>query len=78
MSQLQFTDPEVYDAIEKELYRETHKIELIASENFVSPSVLEACGSVMTNKYAEGYPHRRYYGGGEYVDIVEDLAIERA
>lgn len=78
MSQLQFTDPEVYDAIEKELHRETHKIELIASENFVSPSVLEACGSVMTNKYAEGYPHRRYYGGCEYVDIVEDLAIERA
>ena len=70
-------DKEVYDAIEKELGRQRNKIELIASENFVSNSVMEAMGSYMTNKYAEGYPHARYYGGCEYVDIVEDLARER-
>jgi glycine hydroxymethyltransferase len=71
-------DPELYDAIVKEDNRQRTKIELIASENFVSDSVLEAAGSVLTNKYAEGYPNARYYGGCEYVDIAETLAIERA
>lgn len=71
-------DREVYDAIEAERKRQNERIELIASENFVSKSVLEAAGSVMTNKYAEGYPDKRYYGGCECVDIVEKLAIERA
>lgn len=70
-------DPEIYDAIMCELHRQQDKIELIASENFVSPAVLEANGSVLTNKYAEGYPGKRYYGGCECVDIVEELAIER-
>jgi glycine hydroxymethyltransferase len=71
-------DPAVEDAIRLELHRQQEKIELIASENIVSKAVLEAQGSVLTNKYAEGYPGRRYYGGCEYVDIVETLAIERA
>jgi glycine hydroxymethyltransferase len=71
-------DPEVSDAIRLELGRQRDKIELIASENIVSRAVLEAQGSVLTNKYAEGYPGRRYYGGCEYVDVVETLAIERA
>ena len=74
---LKKTDEEVYNAIQLELNRQRNKIELIASENFVSDSVMEAMGSYMTNKYAEGYPHARYYGGCEYVDIVEDLARER-
>ncbi len=71
-------DPEIADAINRELHRQQDDIELIASENIVSRAVLEAQGSVLTNKYAEGYPGRRYYGGCEYVDIVETLAIERA
>ena len=71
-------DPEVYEAIRLETQRQEWKLELIASENFVSEAVLEASGSVMTNKYAEGYPGKRYYGGCEFVDIVERLAIERA
>lgn len=71
-------DPQVAEAINQELGRQRNKIELIASENFVSEAVLEALGTVMTNKYAEGYPGRRYYGGCEYVDIVEDLARDRA
>jgi glycine hydroxymethyltransferase len=71
-------DPAIEDAIRLELDRQREKIELIASENIVSKAVLEAQGSVLTNKYAEGYPGRRYYGGCEYVDIVETLAIERA
>jgi len=71
-------DTDVYDAIKKELNRQQNNIELIASENFVSPAVLAACGSHLTNKYAEGYPGKRYYGGCEYVDIVENLAIDRA
>ena len=71
-------DPEVADAIRLELGRQRDKIELIASENIVSRAVLEAQGSILTNKYAEGYPGRRYYGGCEYVDIVEELAIARA
>jgi len=71
-------DPEVFGAIEKELGRQRDEIELIASENIVSAAVMEAQGSVMTNKYAEGYPGRRYYGGCQFVDIAEELAIERA
>ena len=75
---LKETDIEVYESIDKECKRQQNKIELIASENFVSDSVMEAMGSYMTNKYAEGYPSHRYYGGCECVDIAEDLAIERA
>lgn len=74
---LKKTDIETYDAIMKELNRQRNKIELIASENFVSNSVMEAMGSYMTNKYAEGYPAHRYYGGCKYVDVVEDLARDR-
>ncbi len=71
-------DPEIAELIEKEVNRQRNKIELIASENFVSPAVMEAMGTPLTNKYAEGYPGKRYYGGCEYVDGVETLAIERA
>ena len=71
-------DPAIAQAIQGELTRERRSIELIASENFTSPAVLEAVGSVLTNKYAEGYPAHRYYGGCEQVDVVEDLARERA
>ncbi|MFC7391864.1 serine hydroxymethyltransferase [Scopulibacillus cellulosilyticus] len=78
MDAIKEQDPKVYEAIQQELNRQRDKIELIASENFVSEAVMEAAGSVLTNKYAEGYPGRRYYGGCEYVDIVEDLARERA
>jgi glycine hydroxymethyltransferase len=78
MSDLKQQDPEVYNAIKGEEERELSKIVLIASENYVSDAVLEAQGSVFTNKYAEGYPNRRYYGGCEYADVVESLAIERA
>lgn len=78
MSGLKEFDPEVHEAIRLETERQEHKLELIASENMVSEPVLEATGSVLTNKYAEGYPGKRYYGGCEYVDIVERLAIERA
>ncbi|HNY09318.1 MAG TPA: serine hydroxymethyltransferase, partial [Tenuifilaceae bacterium] len=70
-------DTKIFDLIEKERQRQMHGIELIASENFVSPQVLEAMGSVMTNKYAEGYPGARYYGGCEVVDQSEQLAIDR-
>ncbi|MBP2627169.1 MAG: Serine hydroxymethyltransferase [Firmicutes bacterium] len=70
-------DPEIAQAIDLELHRQQNKLELIASENFVSKAVMEAQGSVLTNKYAEGYPGKRYYGGCEYVDIVEKLAIDR-
>jgi len=78
MINLNAKDPEVAEAIRLELNRQRSKIELIASENFVSEPVLEAMGTVLTNKYAEGYPGKRYYGGCEYVDIVEDLARDRA
>lgn len=78
MENLKKQDPKVYEAIKLELGRQRDKIEMIASENFVSEAVMEAQGSVLTNKYAEGYPGRRYYGGCEYVDIVEDLARDRA
>ncbi len=78
MDNVKITDPQVYDAIMAELKRQQNKLELIASENIVSTAVLEAQGCVMTNKYAEGYPGKRYYGGCEYVDVAEDLAIKRA
>jgi glycine hydroxymethyltransferase len=75
---LETADPEIAEAIRKETERQSSGLELIASENFVSPAILEAAGSVLTNKYAEGYPGKRYYGGCEFVDIAESLAIERA
>ncbi len=75
---LQNVDPDVFKLSNQELARQRNNIELIASENFVSPAVLEAQGSVLTNKYAEGYPNKRYYRGCEYVDTVEQLAIDRA
>jgi glycine hydroxymethyltransferase len=78
MSALRTVDPEIYEAIQAEAQREEDKIILIASENYVSPAVMEAQGSVLTNKYAEGYPSKRYYGGCEFVDRAEALAIERA
>ena len=77
-SLLMKNDPEVYSAVMQETTRQREKIELIASENFVSETVMEANGTTLTNKYAEGYPARRYYGGCEYVDVVENIAIERA
>lgn len=78
LSHLPQTDPQVADALCQELARQRDSVELIASENFTSPAVMEAMGSVLTNKYAEGYPRKRYYGGCEKVDIVEDLARDRA
>ena len=71
-------DPEIFAAMEDELARQRDHIELIASENFVSPAVMAAMGSHLTNKYAEGYPGKRYYGGCQYVDVVENLARDRA
>ena len=71
------TDPEIFAMIQKENQRQEDHIELIASENYTSPAVMEAQGSQLTNKYAEGYPGKRYYGGCEFVDIAESLAIER-
>src|ERR1700675_626382 len=71
-------DPEIFDAIQRETERQNSRLELIASENFTSEAVLEATSSVFTNKYAEGYPGKRYYGGCEYADVVENLARERA
>src|SRR5258705_4972795 len=72
------TDAEIANAINSEVHRQAEGLELIASETFVSTAVLEAAGSVMTNKYAEGYPGKRYYGGCEFVDVAESLAISRA
>jgi len=77
MSYLSKTDPEIADIIEKERLRQTNGLELIASENLVSHAVLEAMGSIMTNKYAEGYPGKRYYGGCEFHDEAENLARDR-
>ncbi|MBT5752679.1 MAG: serine hydroxymethyltransferase, partial [Rhodospirillaceae bacterium] len=71
-------DPEIVEAVRNEYSRQSNQIELIASENIVSRAVMEAQGTLLTNKYAEGYPGRRYYGGCEYVDVVEQLAIDRA
>ncbi|MCJ7789207.1 MAG: serine hydroxymethyltransferase, partial [Candidatus Atribacteria bacterium] len=78
MNNLKKVDPEIFEAIKNEENRQKNTIELIASENFVSSAVLEAQGSVLTNKYAEGYPGKKYYGGCKYIDIVENLAIARA
>ena len=78
MTSLQQSDPEIYRFIQLELERQANQLELIASENIVSPAILEAQGSIFTNKYAEGYPNRRYYGGCDYADEVESLAINRA
>ncbi len=78
MKTLEQVDPEIYTAVCKEARRQQENIELIASENFVSPAVLEAAGTVLTNKYAEGYPGKRYYGGCECVDVIEQIAIDRA
>ena len=77
MSTLRLKDPDLYAAVRKEIHRQNTKLELIASENFVSEAVLEAVGSPLTNKYAEGYPGKRYYGGCEFVDVAEDLARDR-
>ncbi|MCF8260212.1 MAG: serine hydroxymethyltransferase [Melioribacteraceae bacterium] len=77
MSSFLEQDSEIYDVLQKELHRQKSNLELIASENFTSPAVLEAAGSVLTNKYAEGYPGKRYYGGCEFVDLAEDLARDR-
>ena len=78
MSYIEKQDKVIFEAIQKEYDRQNSNIELIASENFVSEAVMEAQGSVLTNKYAEGYPGRRYYGGCEYVDVSETVAIDRA
>ena len=78
LTSIKNADPELYAGLEKELNRQRNNIELIASENFVSQNVMLAAGGVLTNKYAEGYPEHRYYGGCQYVDIVEQLAIDRA
>src|SRR5262245_40553865 len=78
MRRLAEIDPDIAKTLREETQRQHRNLELIASENFVSEAVLEALGSVMTNKYAEGYPGRRYYGGCEVVDVAEDLAISRA
>ncbi len=78
MGFMENSDREVFDILQKELDRQTHHLEMIASENFTFPSVMEASGSVFTNKYAEGYPYKRYYGGCEFADAVEQLAIDRA
>ncbi len=78
MNQIELQDPEVWSAISQEIVRQENGLEMIASENYTSPSVMQAVGSVLTNKYAEGYPGRRYYGGCEFVDIIEDLARDRA
>ncbi len=78
MSPLQQQDPQIWEAIEAEALRQQEGLEMIASENYTSLAVMQAGGSVLTNKYAEGYPGRRYYGGCQYVDVVENLAIDRA
>jgi glycine hydroxymethyltransferase len=78
MDKLKSADFQVFASIEQELHRQQNTLEMIASENFTSPMVLEAVGSVLTNKYAEGYPGKRYYGGCEAVDIAENIARERA
>ena len=78
MNAIQRNDPQVWEAIQSEIDRQRDGLEMIASENYTSPAIMEAAGSVLTNKYAEGYPGRRYYGGCEHVDVVEELARERA
>src|SRR5262249_45690320 len=76
--QLRDADPEISQAIDNERHRQQNEIELIASENIVSQAVLDAAGTLLTNKYAEGYPGKRYYGGCQYVDVVEQLSLDRA
>ena len=78
MNFIQREDPQVWAAIDAEIHRQEDGLEMIASENYTSPAVMQATGSVLTNKYAEGYPGRRYYGGCEHVDTVENLARDRA
>lgn len=78
LEKVRATDPELAGYIEKELHRQQTNIELIASENFTSPAVMEACGTILTNKYAEGKPHKRYYNGCETIDKIEELAQKRA
>ncbi len=78
LNQIKKVDPDIARAIEDEVNRQRNNIELIASENFVSEAVMEALGTPLTNKYAEGYPGKRYYGGCDYVDVVGKLSIERA
>ena len=78
LEHLRDTDPEIYESVKAEAGRQSNQLELIASENFVSAAVLEAMGTILTNKYAEGLPHKRYYGGCEHVDVAEDLARDRA
>src|SRR5271167_3310888 len=78
MSAIERTDPEIWAAVKREMTRQKSGLELIASENYTSAAVLEAAGTILTNKYAEGYPGRRYYGGCEFVDVIESLAIDRA
>jgi glycine hydroxymethyltransferase len=78
MNDIKKSDQEVYDLILQEHNREENGVELIPSENFVSRAVMQAVGSIFTNKYSEGYPKRRYYGGQEFVDLIENLAIKRA
>tara|TARA_A100001015_G_scaffold315591_1_gene427779 strand:- start:1076 stop:1384 length:309 start_codon:yes stop_codon:yes gene_type:complete len=77
MSYIKKTDPELFEIIKREQNREHNTLELIASENFTSPAILEAAGGIMTNKYAEGYPGKRYYGGCVHVDEAENLAVDR-
>ena len=78
MTDIEKFDPEVSTAIKNEIKRQEEGVEMIASENFVSKAVLQAMGTPLTNKYSEGYPNKRYYGGNEFIDITESLAIERA
>ena len=78
MNFLQNQDPDIFNAINNEAQRQQDGLEMIASENYTSPAIMEAAGSVLTNKYAEGYPGRRYYGGCEVVDVIEDIARDRA
>ena len=76
--QIKAQDPTLYESMIHEAERQAEGIELIPSENYTSPAVMEACGSILTNKYSEGYPGKRYYGGQENIDVIENLAIERA
>src|SRR3990170_2812985 len=75
---LKKTDPEIYEVIRNEIHRQRNELEMIASENFTSLAIMEATGSVLTNKYSEGYPKKRYYGGNQFIDVCEQLAIDRA
>ena len=78
MDNLKIADPEIYAAMQQESQRQWDGLEMIPSENYVSPAVLAALGSILTNKYSEGYPGKRYYGGNRYIDIIEEIARQRA